>query len=115
MSFLPIQPIAGGDLSRKVMQLPMPFLKTIETTPLRTPAPKNTVKALSGGGSAAAAAAPMMSTKDRLMSRTRLTAAERKKLDRLEQSEIVAAFCETKPTRTDVKKYFAERIKELNA
>lgn len=97
------------------MGLPMPHLTPIATKakpPVevvsadgkRKKAPKNTV----------VYEIPKPSARDALVSKGRLTAVERRKLGRLEANDRIAELIESKPKKSDIRKWFESRIAELN-
>lgn len=56
---------------------------------------------------------PKASMRDELMMKGRLTAVERRKLYRLEANDRIAEFLESKPKRSDMKRFFLSRMAEL--
>lgn len=56
---------------------------------------------------------PKPSMRDELAMKGRLTAVERRKLFRLETNDRIAEFLESKPKRSDMKKWFLARMAEL--
>ena len=56
---------------------------------------------------------PKSSLRDELMMKGRLTAVERRKLSRIETNDRIAEFLESKPKRSDMKRWFMARMAEL--
>jgi len=79
-----------------------PYTPTIPTTPVRhsTTALPVTVSAAAGAGARSGA---------------RISRKDEEKMRRAEAKSKIATFASTDPTRMDVKKYFKDRVAELDA
>lgn len=112
MSFLP-PPVTAGKPVLHTIGLPMPYI-----TPLSKPSAKPTVEVKEDGAkkkpkNVVVFENPKASMRDELMMKGRLTAVERRKLSRIETNERIAEFLESKPKRSDMKRFFMARMSEL--
>lgn len=95
------------------MPLPMPFV-----TPL-TSSVKGGVDIIKSDGKPARGRAPKNTVVYEIPkpapreSAGRLTAVERRKLSRLEANERILAMLESKPKKSTIQKWFAQRVVEL--
>jgi hypothetical protein len=112
MSFLPLS-VSANASGAVPIGLPMPYLTPIASKtkpPVEVVSPdgkrkthKNTVVYEMAKPSA----------RDALVSKGRLTAVERRKLGRLDANDRISELLESKPKKSDIRKWFESRIAEL--
>lgn len=112
MSFLP-PPTTATKPVLHTLGLPMPYVM-----PLAKPSAKPTVEVKEDKPKAKPKNVvvfenPKATMRDELMMKGRLTAVERRKLSRLETNDRIAEFLDSKPKRSDMKKWFMARMAEL--
>ena len=112
MSFLP-PPVTAGKPVLHTIALPMPCMVPLVKPSARPTVEVKEVAPKSKPKNVVVFENPKSSMRDTLMMKGRLTTVERRKLMRLETNDRIAEFLDSKPKRSDMKKFFMARMAEL--